>query len=203
MVDGKLTLTDTVVGDSQLAIDSISYASADGATPLTAPTVAQLFGNQGGGFTINPEERYTSGPLATTCYAGPSTTLYQNQNGFSRGILQDIHVDTLGNITGEYSNGREIKQAQLVLADFVDLQGLETEGNNIFVATAESGPATVSTAGHGSFGTISGSALEMSNVDIAKEMADLIITQRAFQANSKSITTSDQIYDSVLQLIRR
>ncbi len=80
---------------------------------------------------------------------------------------------------------------------------MRTEGNNIFVATDESGPALVSTPGHGTFGEISNNTLEMSNVDIGKEMADLIITQRAFQANSKAITTSDAIYDSVLQLIRR
>ncbi len=203
MVNGKLTLTDSVVGDSQLSIDSITYAHADGATPLTDPTVAQFFGSQGGSFAMTPEDRYTSGPLATTNHASPSTTIFQQQNGFSRGILQDIQVDKQGVITGEYSNGQEIKQAQLLLADFVDLQGLRTEGNNIFVATDESGPALVSTPGHGTFGEISNNTLEMSNVDIGKEMADLIITQRAFQANSKAITTSDAIYDSVLQLIRR
>lgn len=203
MVNGKLTLTDSVVGDSQLSIDSITYAHADGATPLTDPTVAQLFGSQGAAFAITPEDRYTGGPLATTNYASPSSTLYQDQNGFGRGLLQDIHVNREGIITGEYSNGQEIEQAQLVLADFVDLQGLRTEANNIFVATGESGPAILGTPGHGSFGTMTNNTLEMSNVDIGREMADLIITQRAFQANSKSITTSDAIYDSVLQLIRR
>ena len=142
-------------------------------------------------------------PLATTNYASPSTTLFQSQNGFESGTLQGIEVDKLGNIIGQYSNGQNIKQAQLVLADFSNLQGLETEGNNTFLATAESGDAILGTAGQGSFGMVTNNALEGSNVDLGREMVDLITTQRAFQANSKSITTADDIYDSVLQLIRR
>ena len=203
VINGRLTITDTVVGDSQLAIDSISYTNASGATPATNPSVAQIFGSQGASFTVVTEDRFGSAPLATTCYASPSATLFQSQNGFGRGELQNIQVDRQGNIIGQYSNGQDIKQAQLVLADFTSLQGLESEGNNNFVATAESGAAILGTAGQGSFGTVSNNALELSNVDLGREMADIIVTQRAFQANSKSITTSDEIYDTVLQLIRR
>ncbi len=203
IINGKLTITDTVMGDSQLSIDTISYANASGATPATDPSVAQIFGSQGASFTTVTEDRYISGPLATTSYASPSVTLFQNQNGYDRGELQNIAVDRLGNIIGHYSNGQDIMQAQLVLADFTSLQGLKAEGNNTFVATAESGAAILGTAGQGTFGTTVNYALEGSNVDLGREMADLIITQRAFQANSKSITTSDEIYDSILQMIRR
>ena len=203
IINGKLSITDTVVGDSQLSIDAISYTNASGATPSTDPSVAQFFGSQGAPFDIVTENRYNSGPLATTSYASPSATLFQSQNGFGRGELQKIHVDTQGNIIGQYSNGQDIKQAQLVLADFTSLQGLKSEGNNNFVATAESGAAILGTPGQGSFGTVTNNALESSNVDLGREMADIIITQRAFQANSKSITTSDEIYDTVLQMIRR
>jgi len=203
IINGKLTITDTVVGDSQLSIDSISYTNASGATPTTDPTMAQIFGSQGSPFTTAVADRFGSGPLATTSYASPSSTIFQSQNGFARGDLQDIRVDSLGNIIGKYSNGQETKQAQLVLADFTSLQGLKTEGNNNFVATAESGAAILGTSGQGSFGRVTNNTLELSNVDIGREMADIIVTQRAFQANSKSITTSDEIYDTVLQLLRR
>lgn len=203
IINGKLTITDTVVGNSQLAIDSISYKDAGGADPTTDSSLAQIFGSQGASFSIDAENRFSSGPFATTSYASPSATIFQKQNGFGSGELEDIHVDALGNISGKYSNGQEIKQAQLVLADFASLQGLETEGNNIFVATAASGSAILGTAGQGSYGTVTNNTLESSNVDLGREMADIMITQRAFQANSKSITTADEIYDTVLQIIRR
>ena len=203
VINGKLTITDTVVGDSQLSIDSISYANAGGGTPATDPSVAQIFGSQGASFTMAAGDRYVSSALATTSYASPSATLFQSQNGFGSGELQNIQLDRQGNIIGYYSNGQAIKQAQLVLADFTSLQGLETEGNNTFVATAKSGAAILGTAGQGSFGTVTNNTLEASNVDLGREMAGLIITQRAFQANSKSITTSDEIYDTLLQMIRR
>jgi flagellar hook protein FlgE len=203
IINGKLNITDTVVGNSQLSIDSISYKNASGANPTADPSVAQIFGSQGASFTIDAADRFGSGPLATTSYASPSATIFQSQNGFGRGDLQGIHVDAQGNIIGQYSNGQDIKQAQFVLADFASLQGLETEGNSTFVATAESGSAILGTAGQGSFGTVTNNALESSNVDLGREMADIIITQRAFQANSKSITTADEIYDTVLQMMRR
>ncbi len=202
IIEGKLTITDTVVGDSQLSIDAISYASASGATPLTDPTVAQIFGSQGESFTVDSENRYIGGPLTTTSYASPSAILFQSQNGFGRGKLQDIQVDRLGNIIGRYSNGQDIKQAQLVLANFANTQGLMNKGDTIFFATTKSGESILGTAGQGSFGTVTNRALEMSNVDVGMEMATLIATQRAYQANAKSISTLDEIYDKVLQMVR-
>ena len=203
IINGQLTLTDTVVGQSQLAIEAIGYANASRATPATDPSVAQIFGSQGSAFTTMADDRFGRGPLATTNYASPSTTLFQGQNGFGRGVLDTFHVDPQGTIIGHYSNGQESKQAQFVLTDFSDLQGLRSEGNNTFVATAEAGTPIHGLAGQGSFGAVTNNALEASNVDLGREMADIIITQRAFQANAKSITTSDEIYDNVMQILRR
>jgi len=202
IIDGKLTLTDSEVGTSQLAVSSISYANAAGSTPLTDPTIAQIFGNQGASFSINPESRYYGGGLATTSYANKSTTIFQNQNGYGKGRLEDIIVDSKGVIIGQYSNGQSIKQAQLALANFINLQGLQAEGSNIFVATASAGPAILGTAGLSSFGTVTNNSLEMSNVDLGREMVDLITTQRSFQANAKSISTTDELYEKLLQMIR-
>ncbi|HIJ91467.1 MAG: flagellar hook-basal body complex protein [Desulfobulbaceae bacterium] len=200
--NGQLTLTDTEVGPSQLAISAITYSNAGGATPLTDPTMAQIFGDQGTSFTVELGEMYQNAGLATTSYASPSTTLYQNQNGYGKGKLLDISVDSQGIITGQYSNGQNIEQAQLVLANFTNLQGLRDIGGNNFVATAEAGEVIKGTAGQPSFGSATNYSLESSNVDLGREMVDVITTQRAFQANAKSISTADDIYEKLIQMIR-
>jgi flagellar hook protein FlgE len=202
IVDGKLTLTDTMVGTSQLAVSSITHTNAGGATPLTDPAIAQIFGNQSASFNVNAGSLYQGTGLTTTNYASSSTILYQSQNGYGKGRLQDISVDSQGVITGKYSNGQNIKQAQLALANFINLQGLQNMGDNNFVATAEAGTATIGTAGQPSFGTAANYSLEMSNVDIGREMVDVITTQRAFQANAKSLSTVDEMYEKLLQMIR-
>lgn len=202
IVDGRLTLTDTEVGASQLAISSITHADASGATPLTDPAIAQIFGNQGTSFTVDLGDQYQTTGLTTTNYASPSTLLYQSQNGYGKGRLQDISVDSQGFITGQYSNGQNIRQAQLVLANFTNLQGLRDMGGNNFVATDEAGTPIIGTAGQPSFGTTTNYSLEMSNVDLGREMVDVITTQRAFQANSKSLSTVDELYEKLLQMIR-
>ncbi|NTV15729.1 MAG: flagellar hook-basal body complex protein [Desulfobulbaceae bacterium] len=200
--NSHLTLTDTEVGASQLTISSITHTSASGATPLTDPTIAQIFGNQSASFTVDLGNRYQGAGLATTNYASPSSMLYQNQNGYGKGRLQDLSVDSQGFITGQYSNGQNIKQAQLVLANFMNLQGLQDMGSNNFVTTAKAGTITIGTAGQSSFGTASNYSLEMSNVDIGREMVDVITTQRAFQANAKSLSTVDELYEKLIQMIR-
>jgi len=205
-VRGQLTLTDTEVGESRLEISSISHTNASGATPLTDPTIAQIFGNQGASFTVDLGSLYPGTGLATTNYASSSTLLYQSQNGYGKGRLQNINVDSQGFITGQYSNGQNIKQAQLVLANFRNLQGLRNMGGNNFTATAEAGlipPETgTGTPGQPSFGTVSNYSLEMSNVDLGREMVDVITTQRAFQANAKSISTVDELYEKLIQMVR-
>ncbi len=202
IVAGRLTLTDTQVGDSQLAISSITHANAGGATPITDPAIAQIFGNQNSTFTVELEDRYQSAGLTTTNYATPSSILYQSQNGYGKGRLQDISVDSQGFITGQYSNGQNITQAQLVLANFMNLQGLRSVGGNNFVATDAAGMAMIGTAGQPAFGTATNYSLEMSNVDIGREMVDVITTQRAFQANAKSLSTADEMYEKLIQMIR-
>jgi len=199
--NGQLSLTDTEVGASKLAISSITHTNANGATPLTDPTIAQIFGDQSSSFTVNLGELYQGTGLTTTNYASSSAILYQSQNGYGKGRLQDISVDSQGFITGQYSNGQNIKQAQLVMANFMNLQGLRDMGGNNFVATNKVGTITTGTAGQPSFGTTSNYSLEMSNVDIGKEMVDIITTQRAFQANAKSLSTVDDMYDKLIQMV--
>ncbi|MCF7810692.1 flagellar hook-basal body complex protein [bacterium] len=124
-----------------------------------------------------------------------------SQDGYGVGILQDINIDPNGNIFGYYSNGVNEILAQVLLANFTNPQGLERAGTNLFSSTLNSGSAQFTEADQiGS--TINSGYLEMSNVDLSKEFTEMIITQRAFQANARVITTSDMLLQEVTALKR-
>jgi len=141
--------------------------------------------------------------LATQSYdTGGSSTLFQSQNGYSAGILQNISVSREGVLTGHYSNGQVIELYALTLATFTNKHGLRREGGNLFSETRESGPALTGQAGSSGKGTVDGNALELSNVDMATEFVRMITTQRGFQANTKVITTTDSMLGEVIAMKR-
>jgi len=139
---------------------------------------------------------------ATTSYASPSTTLSQNQDGYTAGFLQNVSFDREGVMTGRYSNGQVQDLYTLTLGDFNNVWGLRREGGNLFAETRDSGQAFTGTAGSGRFGTVSGNSLELSNVDLATEFVKMISSQKGFQANSKTITTTDTMLDEVIRMKR-
>lgn len=124
------------------------------------------------------------------------------QNGFPRGVLQDYVIGNSGLITGVFTNGLTAVLGQVALASFSNLGGLERIGNNQFRETNSSGTALIGASNTSGLGTISGGALEGSNVDLGKEFSDMIVTQRAFQANARTITTADSILQETVNLIR-
>ena len=138
----------------------------------------------------------------TTNYATSSSTVFSSQNGYTAGLLTSISVDTDGVLTGKFSNGQTQQLWVLALANFTNLQGLSKEGNNLYSATLDSGAGTTNRANTGSVGSISGNTLESSNVDMASEMVSMILTQRGFEANSKTITTVDTMLSEIIQLKR-
>jgi flagellar hook protein FlgE len=142
----------------------------------------------------------TNGDL--TQYAAPSTTTFQTQNGYPAGTLRGISVDEQGVVTGSYSNGQLVPLFQVALADFPSYYGLQKMGKNLYGASLESGAAMLGVAESGRLGSISPSAVEMSNVDLAQEFVKMITTQRAFQANSRVITTSDEILQELINIKR-
>ncbi|MBT8764203.1 flagellar hook protein FlgE [Desulfohalobiaceae bacterium Ax17] len=142
------------------------------------------------------------GALSTTTYSTGSTTLYQSQDGYTAGFLQNISVDRDGVITGRYSNGQILPLYVLTLADFNNKYALHREGGNLFSQTRESGPPLTGLPGTGGKGTIASNSLEQSNVDLAKEFVKMITTEKGFQANSKTITTTDQMLSVLIQLKR-
>lgn len=142
------------------------------------------------------------GALSVTNFSSGSTTIFQNQNGYERGFLQSISVDTSGTIIGNYSNGQQQGLYKIPLADFINPQGLLREGGNLFSATAQSGAEMLGWASEDRFGAVVSRTLENSNVDLATEFVNMIVTQKGFDANSKVITTSDQVLQTAIQMKR-
>jgi flagellar hook protein FlgE len=138
----------------------------------------------------------------TTSYATSSSTVFSSQNGYTSGLLTSVSVDSDGILTGTFSNGQTQQLWALALANFTNLQGLSRQGSNLYAATLDSGQGTTNRANTGSVGSISGNTLETSNVDLATEMVSMILTQRGFEANSKTITTVDSMLSEVIQLKR-
>ena len=137
-----------------------------------------------------------------TQYASDSTTTFQTQNGYTSGVLRGVDVDEEGVVTGIYSNGQLTPLFQLALADFANYGGLQKLGQNLYQESRASGQALPGTPQAGALGAISPQTIEMSNVDLAQEFVKMITTQRAFQANSRVITTSDEILSELINLKR-
>jgi flagellar hook protein FlgE len=137
-----------------------------------------------------------------TQYAAPSSTSFQTQDGYPSGTLRTVDVDEFGVVTGSYSNGQLTALFQLTMADFPSYYGLTKMGKNLYTESLNSGPALFGTPQSGRLGSISTSSIEMSNVDLAAEFVKMITTQRAFQANSRVITTSDEILNELINLKR-
>ncbi|WP_243438792.1 flagellar hook protein FlgE [Fundidesulfovibrio soli] len=144
----------------------------------------------------------TRNNLATTNYEASSSNLYLSQNGYPPGTLQSISVDSDGVLSGHFSNGQVQELYVIALTDFSSPWGLKREGSNLFAQTRESGDAVTGRANTGRLGSVASNSLETSNVDMAREMVQMIQTQRGFQANSKIITTADSMLSEVIQLKR-
>jgi flagellar hook protein FlgE len=132
--------------------------------------------------------------------AAPSSTSSTQQDGSSSGSLVDFSIGSDGTITGSFSNGKTQALGELALANFANVDGLQLNGNTDFTPTLASGPAVVGIPGAGGLGTVSGGSLELSNVDIATEFANLIVAQRGFEADAKAVTTFDQITQDTINL---
>lgn len=140
--------------------------------------------------------------VGMTQFGNPTTAVAVDQNGFSRGDLTGIAIDKSGVVSGVYSNGRQRILAQMALATFSNPGGLQKEGDNNFIKTNNSGDAVVRAPTQAEAGSILSGALENSNVDLAEQFADMIITQRGFQAASRVLTTSDEVLQELLNLKR-
>ncbi|MDR2313791.1 MAG: flagellar hook protein FlgE [Spirochaetaceae bacterium] len=152
-------------------------------------------------FTLNLGEvgGYTR---AITQYAEDSSTKVREQDGYGMGYLDNFKIDENGIITGVFSNGTNRVLGQVALASFSNQGGLEKAGENNFVQSTNSGLANIGPARVAGKGNIKAGTLEMSNVDLADQFVDMIVTQRGFQANSRTIQTADQLLQELLTLKR-
>jgi flagellar hook protein FlgE len=137
-----------------------------------------------------------------TSFATASVTNSITQDGHSTGVLKGISINEEGVISGIFSNGQTQELMQLALADFLSPWGLSRQGNSLYAESAESGQPNVGTAETGGFGSIVGSSLEQSNVDLGTEFVNLITTQRAYQANSRIITSVNEMLVEAVNLVR-
>ncbi|MBP2155082.1 MULTISPECIES: flagellar hook protein FlgE [Erwinia] len=131
---------------------------------------------------------------------GTSTFGNPTQNGYKPGELTSYQINDDGTLVGTYSNEQTQVLGQIVLANFANPEGLKSEGNNVWSATASSGQALTGIAGTGNLGTLTAGALESSNVDLSKELVNMIVAQRNYQSNAQTIKTQDQILNTLVNL---
>ncbi|MBX2079179.1 flagellar hook protein FlgE [Campylobacter peloridis] len=186
-----------------IVVGSLRFGN-DGSLQSYTPNVLNFTGNNGS----KPDQVVkldfgTTGAFdGLTSYDKDSATTKQETDGYTGGNLKPdaLRTDENGYIYGEFTNGKTLALAKVALASFPNNMGLEEIGNNLFKATANSGTATIGHAGEGGRGGLKSSAIEMSNVDLSRALTELIVIQRGYQANSKTITTSDQLLNTLLQL---
>ena len=138
----------------------------------------------------------------TTQFAGASNVSSQSQDGYASGDFSGVAITGTGVVQGLYTNGQKIDMAQLAVAKFRSNDGLGRAGQNLWIETRDSGTAAMGTAGSGGRGATSAGALEGSNVDLANEFVGLIQHQRSFSANSKTITTADEMLQELINIKR-
>ncbi|HQS32632.1 MAG: flagellar hook protein FlgE [Polaromonas sp. 39-63-203] len=205
-----------------------AYATADG-KPLasggalaTVPPAAPVAGPQGaltfdtnGNLTSAPSIAFTglnfgngSGPMAfavnvtgTTQFGNVNDVKKLTQDGFTSGTLTSFAINQDGTVTGKYSNEQAKALGQIVLSSFVNPNGLQPKGDNVWAETSASGQPLTGTPGAGTkMGALTSGALEASNVDLTSELVNLIIAQRTYQANAQTVKTQDQVMQTLVNM---
>ena len=180
-------------------------AGAAGSGTITFDTSGKQTGMTGA-ITLTPTDGAATGQVITpdfgsvTQISGTSSAAPTDQNGFGPGTLQSFSIDQSGAITGNFNNGLTRILGQVALSDFPNPAGLERAGGNTFRPSINSGLASVGQALTSSLGKISTGYLEQSNVDLSNEFTNMIVTQRGFQANTKIVTTVDEMLNNVIQM---
>ncbi len=216
----RKTSVDLSTGSTwNLKVSVPSPATIDTIAPTNEKTGSVRFNNDGSLATYNPPNISFSGNNGSapdqqvslsfgtankfdgmTSFDSKSSTSGISQDGFTGGDLVGIRIDQSGTLVGSFSNGRSFGLAQIGMAKFTNNEGLSTEGGNVYIQTANSGDPIIGTAATAGRGFIQSSALEASNVDLSRALTQLIIIQRGFQANGKTITTSDQLLQTLIGL---
>ncbi|WP_455757199.1 flagellar hook protein FlgE [Sulfurimonas sp.] len=216
----RKTALDITTGSTWSMVVSVPEpATIDTVAPTFEKSGSIRFNNDGSLATYNPPNISFSGNNGSapdqqvnlsfgtanafdgmTSFDSASSTSGISQDGYTGGDLVGIRIDQSGTLVGSFSNGRSFGLAQIAMAKFTNNEGLGTEGGNVYIQTANSGDPIIGTAATAGRGFIQSSALEASNVDLSRALTQLIIIQRGFQANGKTITTSDQLLQTLIGL---
>jgi flagellar hook protein FlgE len=177
--------------------------SADGEIASMSPTTPTLsYSPSGGAGAQNIALDFGTAFSGITQTSSNSSISPLSQNGMASASLMNVNVDQNGKVVGVFSNGQSKDLAQLMLANFTNLNGLTSSGNNLYQVSANSGDPTINEAGAASRTTIQSGSLEQSNVDLSQEFTRMIVSQRGFQANARIITTSDSLLQEITNLVR-
>lgn len=178
--------------------------TADGALSSYSPTNVNFTGNNGSSpnQNVNIQLGTSNSFDGVTSFDATSGTSGISQDGFPGGDLVGIRIDQSGTLVGSFSNGRSFGLAQIGMAKFTNNEGLVSDGGNVYLQSANSGDPIIGTAATAGRGFMQSSALEASNVDLSKSLTNLIIIQRGYQANGKTITTSDTLLETLLGIKR-
>jgi flagellar hook protein FlgE len=201
-------VTPPVVGTSQIATGSLVFNGAGVLTTVNGVAAADVTITSPAWATGATATNFrwdlidANGVASVTAFASPSATSSTTQNGSAAGSIDSILINSAGELVASFGAGHTVTVGQLALANFNNPQGLVKLGTNRFGESEASGIPSTGTAGTGGRGSLIGSALEQSNVDIATEFTQMILAQRGYQANSKSITVADELLLETLNLKR-
>lgn len=205
--DAVVNGSDTTSGNTEVQANGTLKFDSSGALD-SVTTAASSFNFNGGAaqgqaIAFNFGDAIAAGGTGykgSTQFGSASATVFQGQDGYAAGALKGVSIDSTGTVVGSFTNGQTRSLATLTLANFTDPQGLTKDGAGLYSASNTSGQPLMGEAGKSGMGSISANSLELSNVDLASEFVKLIQYQRGFQANSKIITTTDQILNDVVNL---
>lgn len=188
----------TFDNQGRLATDVPRATNATTFNPLGAAAPQPLTFNFGDPTSVAGN----TGLLGVSQFAAPSASTFIGQDGFGSGQLASIRIDPTGNINGVFTNGQTRVLGQVAVAGFSGPDRMERVGGNLFQQSQASGQPVIGAPGAGGRASIISGSLEQSNVDLAEQFVRLIAAQRAFQANSKTITTADQLLSELIALKR-
>lgn len=198
---GRINFSENTKLPANLVVGEVTF-NPDGTLATYYPTSIQYSSNNGsiGGQPISLDLGTSGDTDGLVAHDAKSNTKFFTQDGYKGGDLDGIKIDETGTIIGSFTNGHSLGLAKIAMAKFVNNQGLTSEGGTLFSTSPNSGEAIIGEALTAGRGKMQSSALEMSNVDLSRSLTNLIVIQRGFQASSKTITTSDQMLNTLLQL---
>ncbi|HEX5284302.1 MAG TPA: flagellar hook protein FlgE [Bryocella sp.] len=187
---------------TQVATGTLNFNSSGQLVSPASPVVISIapLADGASNMNLNWQLADASGNSLLTQTASASSNNATAQDGFAAGVLSSYSVLSDGTVEGTFSNGETRAIGQVAVASFANAEGLTLDGDNQYSATAASGAAVIGAAGTAGRGTIAGSSVEQSNVDMATQFSQLIVYQRAYEANAKAITAFDQMEQATIQM---